>query len=639
MDGIIKKDSDNHSVPQRALTDEVKIKIAVYEQIMKRPQGVKKTEWIQKVGKSFKISSATVRRYVAEVKSHTLKKERKGRGVSAWDAEALSWLQGFYLRAIDEVGECSKAAAYRALKQKAAIEGWRIGSSQSAYQHLKNLHPLLTTYARGGPRALDNYFYILRNLDSLRPMQIIVGDQHIFNFWVCDYESGRVFRMTGYLWLDMATRTIYGVAFDEKYNYRTVKRALKIGLLRFGKFECTYNDNGKPEISRAMNEVIGELQSWGMRTEDLSELYRTDAGYAVEDPASGEVLDYVQTPESWRKYNRRILAQVKNAKAKPIETFFRTLEQILIDMRLPGLVRNINASAPEDEKATARLKQQKEKRLLLTPEEFQEQVLKALETYETRKHSTLKMSPREKLMEKVSQGWDPSRLRDADINFIFMERIERKVTSGKIVIGNELYEGEELRESNGLIDDSVGITQFEGKTLQIRFDPDQDSKAYAVAPDGTIRPLFKAKKYEMLNDEDIDEAISKKRRQMKAVRVAFKTLIDGVKGPVITAPQTKRIEQANERKEIESTHRIKEEKRNIAEEVEKRISDSKKIIPFGEGKKIYITPGERYKAIIEAELLSRPISSKDLFFKKTFEESLSESERLYWDEYRRMKSG
>ena len=640
MDDIVRKDSDNLPIPKRTITDEAKLKISVFEKVKSKPSGIKKTEWLKQVGKSFDISLSTVRRYVSDVDNNTIKRERNVRGVSAWDPEALSWMKGFYLKAIDEVGECSKAAAYRATVQRAGLMSWKIGSAQSAYQHLQQLHPLLTTYARGGNRALDNYFYILRNLEALRPMQIIVGDQHIFNWWVCDYETGRIFRMTGYLWLDMATRTIYGIAFDEKYNYKTVKRALKVGLLRFGKFECTYNDNGKPEISRAMNDVINELQAWGMRSEDLSELYRTDAGYAVEDPSSDEVLDYVQTPEAWRKYNRRILAKVKNAKAKPIETFFRTLEKILVDMCLPGLVRNINASAPEDEKATARLKKQRDNGLLLSPEGFQEKVIEALETYETRRHSSLKMSPREKLMERVNQGWEPTKIQDADLNFIFMERIDRKVTSGKIVIGNELYEGEELRESHGFIDSSIGITQFEGKTLQVRFDSDADSdKAYAVAPDGSIRPLFKVKKYEMLNDEDVDEAISRKRRQMKAVRTAFNNLIGSVEGSIIKTPRSKIIEDANQRNTLEKENRIKIDNKNIEEEVEKRVADSKKIIQFGEKKKIYATPGERYKSIIAAEICSTPLSPQDRIFKQTFEAALSEAEKLYWDEYRRMISG
>jgi hypothetical protein len=41
---------------------------------------------------------------------------------------------------------------------------------------------MLLAYVSGGARALDNVFYIARDLGALEPFQVVVGDQHEFDW-------------------------------------------------------------------------------------------------------------------------------------------------------------------------------------------------------------------------------------------------------------------------------------------------------------------------------------------------------------------------------------------------------------------------------------------------------------------------
>lgn len=334
----------------------------------------------------------------------------------AWSEEALTFLRSIYLTSIRNVGDGTMRNAYRLTLREAQIHGWKVGSEPSAYKYLSNLSPALLDYANGGNLALDNKFWILRDLSLLRPFQVIVGDQHRFDFW-CTDGNGGYFRPECYLWLDMRTRLVYGVAFDRHYNSSTVIRALRVGVEHFGMFESTYNDNGSSERSAWSDLVVQQLQSYGMRFgSDIADLYKDeDSGqYLVRDD-SGSIVAYADDAADWHRKNRRIFANVKNAKTKPIERFFSTLEQMLRDMCLPGFVKELNLSVPEEEEARRRLEWQKKNGYILTFQEFISAAAVALDQYNNRKHSSLGRSPLEELALAEQNGFRRTMLNPADI--------------------------------------------------------------------------------------------------------------------------------------------------------------------------------------------------------------------------------
>ena len=190
-------------------------KVAVYEDRIKKPAGEPVLACEEKLAAKYGISVSTVRRYIAEINAngyHPRTKPKQGRKVYAWDDAALDFLKAFYLAARRDAGNCTMRNAYQKTLAAARLKGWKTGSEQSAYTHLRDIHSLLVTYARGGARALDDIFYIARNLSLLAPFQIIVGDQHIFDYWV--HYEGRYVRPQCYLWLDMRTRLVYGIDLE-----------------------------------------------------------------------------------------------------------------------------------------------------------------------------------------------------------------------------------------------------------------------------------------------------------------------------------------------------------------------------------------------------------------------------------------
>ena len=387
------------------------LQVAVYDAYRKRSPLITKKQAYAQIGEKFGISIATVERYVRKMQNGSmfaLPEGRQGRHVYAWSDEALSFFTNFFLAAIKEVGGCTVRNAYNCTKEEAERNGWQIGSESSAYVHARNISPAMKMLAAGGQRALDNMFYISRDLSKLKPFQLIVGDQHIFDYWCLNpYATGKkdqYIRAECYLWLDMATRLVYGVSFDIAYNTHTVTRALRMGIKRFGKFESTYNDNGSSEKSKLADQIVERLQSYGVRFLDEADLYHADNGRYIVEDTEGLVVDVVPTKAEWEKQHRRIFARVKNAKTKPIERFFNTLEQILRDQCLPGLVKGVAISAPEEEQATKRLEWQKKNGYILSYDDFIKSVVHALNIYENRVHSSLGCSPKEKLEQYKRDG-------------------------------------------------------------------------------------------------------------------------------------------------------------------------------------------------------------------------------------------
>ena len=162
------------------------LRAAVYDAFRKRSPLISKARAYEQIANQFNISVPTVQRYIRKMENGSmfdLPEGRQGRHVYAWDDEALSFFTNFMLAAIQQVGGCTVRNAYNNTKAEAQRQGWQIGSEASAYVHARNISPAMKLLAKGGQRALDNMFYISRDLSKLLPFQLIVGDQHIFDFW------------------------------------------------------------------------------------------------------------------------------------------------------------------------------------------------------------------------------------------------------------------------------------------------------------------------------------------------------------------------------------------------------------------------------------------------------------------------
>lgn len=591
------------------------------------------------IAAEFDISVSTVQRYVRELKTYgdggAPKCRTQGRKLFAWDDAALAFMRSFYLAARREAGGCTARNAYRRTAEEAQKHGWRIGSESSAYKYLSNLSPVLIEYACGGTRALDNKFWILRDLSLLRPFQIVVGDQHRFDFW-CEDENGKLFRPECYLWLDMRTRLVYGLAFDRHYTASTVIRALRVGVEHFGRFECTYNDNGTAERSAWTDLVVEQLQTYGMRWgDDIANLYKDDESgmYTVRDD-EGSIVAYAKDRAEWYEKNRRIFAQVKNAKTKPIERFFSTLEQLLRDQCLPGYVKELNLSAPEEEEAARRLAWQKKNGYMLSFSEFILAVARAVDQYNNRRHSSLGRSPVEELELARRNGWRQTFLNPADIEYLFFNRTYAVVNGDRIRLNGKYFSGPPLTQEM-VLHNRGSLINLNKKRVEVRYNPDNlDAGVYAIDPrTKEAIVLHQVQAIDMFDADAFRREIQLKRQQIKAASEAFReaagsrrVLIDNS----VSRPYVKSETLAAAIPEYAlPTDAAQETEPELAQTEKIAVKISREIKQRPQYQAVYTSERERYTALLKAQHAGTRISDADQEFMLSYEERMDDDDLLY----------
>lgn len=588
----------------------------------------------------FGLSDSTVRRYIKDVDENGIVSSRKGVRQRSWDDQAISYMKAYYLQLLKERNIDSKQASFLAVSSKAQEAGWKIGSRSAAYRILSEIPRIYIEYATGGNRALDNIFYIKRDWSKLNPAQILIGDQHIADFWVVDNSGDKpmYFRPTFYVWLDAATRCVAGLAVDKDYDSGTVLNALYMAIKRFGFFDCTYNDNGTSECSKAATSVIDELlilSKGRSRMFDISDLYKTKNGsYAVEDE-EGNIVDTAEDIEAWRRKHRRIYAQVKNAKAKPIERFFSTLEEKLGQKGIPGHVVTPNCPASQEEKESLVLQMQKEKGEILALDEFVWEVARTITEYENTPHSQLGgMTPMQKLRECEKTGWravyPESQI---DLDFVFMSRKLCKVRKGRVVVNRIEFIGEDLKASSDgrLID--TGLILHEGEKVEVRFNPLSLDKAYAVIPEAKenrIRALMAVESVEMLDDGKLERSMAWKRSCMKVIRDSFKLLANPelAEKPRIGSQMEKEIQEAD-RALLATEETMAEEAVDML--LSDEIKEKGRIRPY---RPLFSNSWERFKWCLDRIIANDELSGEDREFCERYRigDEYS-SNREYWEAY------
>lgn len=588
----------------------------------------------------FGVSPSTVRRILKDVKENGfIQATPQGRGRS-WDPEAVEYLQGWYLSYIKNTNMDSKAAAWHAVQKKAQEEGWRIGCRSTAYELLDEIPAIMKKYATSGSRALDNYFYISRDWSKLLPGQVWIGDQHICDYWVVDKsdpDNWTYYRPTLYVWEDGATRCVAGLAVDKDYDSGTVIESIRMGITRFGFFDCTYNDNGTSECSKATTQLIDELlvlSSGQSHMKDISELYRTkDGRYVVEDP-DGNVVSIDETVQEWQRKHRRIYANVKNAKAKPIERLFSTLETRMSQRGVPGHVVTPGAPADQEEKEQALLDWWKEHDMILTLDGFMRELVSEIDAYEHTVHSSLGKSPWQAVQDHIDAGWRARRpASQEELDFIFLPRLRAKIRKGRVVVDGIQYMGEDLRTVvDGFAD--VGLVLHEGETVEVRYSREDPSVAYALFPTTAqkIRPLRMVSRVDMLDDTAMEEAIAWKRRQMSVIREVFR----GLEQPIAMAMPTQLAAPVREAVEAASRVGLPQE----PQEAPVLHVPHEPRAPQQDGGRLHATAYGRYQALTDKELGGMALTDEELAFMESYEADPGYAlQAAYWETYRRMAGG
>jgi putative transposase len=477
-----------------------------------------KRKWIESVAMRFEVGWQTVYKWMK-------KYEAKGiaglRHTKSYTDEARVWTP----EAIDFwVSLCGKrehrGANHRDLYNNCLVieahrREWRIGGYESAnWWFDKKWNPCLEALQRGGMRALDNILPpILRDYSDLAPFQILVGDQHRFDRWVMDEETGEVFRPEGYLWQDLRTRTIYGAAVDKKYDAWLIGLALRIGVAYYGAFHSIYTDNGKPELSRFLTAILANLNAHGMAWEKTEELV-TD----LLDVDPEEIAPCCLMPGTHRK------AIVKNAKAKMIEGTFHRLEQIMASvMMLPGQTKKMSDDIhwqDIDHQEAMKLAAQGK---LLTSREFALAMYRACNYYNSKKtHRGVlaewswkpkpkAATPRDCLTACYHEGWRPKILSNDAADLLFLARDTRIINKGQISLNNEFYVADALIE-------------LHKERVDIRYNPMTYAECHVYVAGKYLCTAYPVERSSMIDDDLTSQKIAEKRERRKRFAEEFKKI-------------------------------------------------------------------------------------------------------------------
>jgi len=465
----------------------------------------------------------------------------------AWTAEALDFWVGLTLK--PEHRKIDLSALYEdALLIEAGRRNWNIGCYESAvWWRRKKATPLMLAMQNGGMRALDNMLPpVLRDYSDLAPFEMLVGDQHRFDFWVVDDDTGAVFRPECFLWQDLRTRIIYGMAFDKHYDAHLCGLALRVGIHIFGCFNSIYTDNGKPELSKYMMGILSAIRSLGMEW-NLTE----DAPMDVLD-VDAEEVDPVIVPVAPGTHKKAI---VKNAKAKMAEGTFAVFENILRSrFRVAGSVKRLtddpNTQDMDHEEA---MKLAKENKLLLASEFYltcyraadyynREKVHRGVRKEWIWKPKPAEATPYECLMACYADGWRPRWISDEAADHIFLKRQSRTVQLGRITIDGEIYEHDAL------------LDLPQSQRVDCRFNPLERDVILVYLDEKFLCPAHPVEYSSMKNEDLAKRKIMEKRTKRKAVADGFRAIIKNI-------PDLRQYSQIPEAEKVAAV--VGEEKKRI----------------------------------------------------------------------------
>jgi putative transposase len=486
------------------------------------PEGRKRKEWVATVARKHGLSPRHLYRLVKRCKdpeSSTLNLKalihsKRTRGaLKAWSPEAADWWIGLVLKK-EHRRQSSKALYYGELQREARARGWSIGTYESALRLVREIPPQFLAIQKGGARGLDQVLPpILRDYSDLSAFELLVGDQHRFDFWVCDEKTGELFRPEGYLWQDLKTRVIYGIALGKHYDAYLMGLALRLGLEKFGPFKGVYLDHGKPEESHYVEDLLREIRLIGAIVNETIDCPVNTSPFEEEDNSISLIL-----PGTHKR------AIVRNAKAKLIERTNQEIERILRDVqRIPGHTKRLTDSQEQQEMDEKEVQRLAKSGKLHTFTEFTGAVLQAVEHYNNKDHSGVVRESRGRAKTPLGYlelcredgSWQPVRLHKDLLEYIFLPRTSRKVNRGTIQFQREIYEAEEL-------------LRLEGQRVDLRFDPFDPSWLAVFRAGEYVCVAELMERGSMKNKELTARKIAEKRRRRTELMEQYQSLTSSV---------------------------------------------------------------------------------------------------------------
>jgi putative transposase len=628
------------AISEKTLRDKRVQNIAqMVQEAMDVPQGWKKRKWIETVALKHDVAFQTIYRYIGRYEKRGLAglvhtKSTKDKPKS-WTPEAVDYWIGLCLKRSHR--KIDRKDLYEVLVLEAHRRQWNIGGYASAlWWYDKKINPQLLALQRGGVRALDNCLPpVLRDYSDLAPFEMLVGDQHRFDFWVVDDDTGEVFRPEGYLWQDLRSRTIYGAALDKKYDAWLIGLSLRIGIMAYGGFKSIYTDNGKPELSRYLTGILSDMRGLGFEWE-----FTTDFPLDVIDADAEEINPKAIMPGTHKK------AIVKNAKAKMIEGTFNNLERILRShFKIPGNVKRLGGDIHENDIDQDEAKRLAEQNRLPLYSEFVLTLYKALDYYNRQKphrgvlkewswkNKPSQATPHDCLRACYDNGWRPRAISQEACDLIFLARETRTVQLGRIQFQNEFYEHDAL------------VSLDKGQRVNLRYNP-MDTEYIHVFTDSKYLCTAKAVEYSSMKDSELSA------RKIHEKRSRRKDFIDEYRRITSKIPDFREYSKVPEMEKVAAL---------VGKDKERRAAEQNKLyrtrtpeelaaevatlettgrVPFVKTQNLPQRPGyfmtdhDRYEWCIKYEIAGGELTGDDAEWKTAHELTMSQGQREYWDTVR-----
>ncbi len=591
--------------------------------------------WIESIATRHDCSFQAVYRWMKKYEKrgiagivHTKATREKPR---AWTPEAVDFWIGLALK--KEHRKVDLRALYTdALAIEAQRRGWKIGTYESArWWYDRRVTPQLLALQKGGLRALDNVLPpVLRDYSDLQPFEMLVGDQHRFDFWVVDDDTGEVFRPEGYFWQDLRTRIIYGAAIDHRYDAWLIGLALRVGIAIFGAFGSIYTDNGRPELSRYLAGILADMRSLGLEWE------RTlDVPVDVLDVEAEDVHPAVIVPGTHRK------AIVKNAKAKMIEGTFDRIEQILRSrFRLAGSVKRLSDDIHHQDVDQAEAQVLAKAGKLPLFSEFALALYRACDFYNRQKpHRGVlsewawtpkprEVTPFDCLRACYENGWRPRDVSSRAADLIFLEKDHRTVNLGRIQYKGDAFEHEALLTLNG-------------QKVDIRVNPLSD-EGLIVFHRGQYLCLATPVEYSSMKDRDLAaRKIIEKRTRRSRFAEEYRRITAGIPDlrTYSEVPRTEKVAAlieadkrkiARERQEFSRTLTPEELEAGVKqlEAAQGATPARRKPLPARPG--FFLDDFSRYEWCIKYTAAGGELPADDCAWKAAYEARMSPDQLDYW---------
>ncbi len=351
---------------------------------LSKPEGLSKERWAEVVGRMVGRSKQTVWRWYGE---YIRGRRREGK------TGVLKLPSGKVIRSRSFSDEIMEFALRRLYERAKSGRGLYHGIRGHVWEDVKEVFGLsedkkvsfyrflgevlsdagVVAYIEGGERKVEKEIapYIIRDREVYEPLEVIVGDQKVWD-WVVEYE-GRLVRPVSYFFLDMKTMAVVGhVMSISTYSRWEVGLALKRAVY-YGIPEVIYFDNGKAELSKYIEQVQNRI------------------GF----------IKWIALPY--------------NAKAKLNETFHRKMDLILTRWEIPGYFRR------EGDREKDILKRENLREGVLSFAEFYEAVERAIDEHNRGR------------IEEVLKSNRPVYLKD-DLDWMFLYGVVRKVRNSTVQI-------------------------------------------------------------------------------------------------------------------------------------------------------------------------------------------------------------